>query len=770
MYLMLIVAPVLIATGAALHVSWQMIAVFVLGLTMLAYPGRPLGWKPLAGAGLLLLISASGFLPQALSPNLPVHEELAALGLTESPVRSLQPWVTLEHWFGLLFACMFLLSWLRLPMNAKERYHAVRVLALVVGILPLIALLDSRFGLPLPLLPEDKFGFFPNVNQTALVCYLAVWLTFLVGLDELRLKKRWWLTSVYWCLTLIACYTLVKTSSKSGVLMTGLSACLFLGLVSWRSKHRVKVLTVALSGLVVGLWLVLASGTEVAQEIDELPARLSEDPRLAIHADTARMTLAMPILGAGLGNFSGLYPFWRENAMSSLYPILHPESDMWWFASEAGIPALLILVGLIGVIFWQNFPRPKSHPAYWQTGLWVACVVVLVHCLWDVGMHRFGPSWLWVSMLGLLVSRWYGKPEQGAPSALWNWSVRGVGVLTMLLAGLLFWNSSRAHWFPSSRDLQVALDDAVESLNEGDYSVAVDYVEQAQAYAPLDYRVHRYTALIKISTLQLDEAEKSFQRARALNPTDPWMVYEEANRWLVFDPERAASAAIEHLRREFRYEEMLHQWLAVARDRPHFRRAFIPLLRDEGVAVEPHMHRLGRNFFDEEGRPVFEKNPALQGYDDESREGLLKAHTAFSSFEQIQAYHSAHPEFEPLYWRELTQKYGQAGQFDNAVALLLRHMPEAEAISYELDVDSANLHKRLERDPNDLVAALVLLTRALEEGRDAEALDRAQALTQHKECPAEVYRYLFDNLVAQKQFNKAYHYWKTHSAKITPIQ
>ena len=95
-----------------------------------------------------------------------------------------------------------------------------------------------------------------------------------------------------------------------------------------------------------------ATNNNVADRSFALNQDASTSARLALWSSSIQMATASPFTGTGWGTFVSIYPQFRslsENTSAGTFA----HNDYLQFASEGGIPALLILIALLLSIVWQ---------------------------------------------------------------------------------------------------------------------------------------------------------------------------------------------------------------------------------------------------------------------------------------------------------------------------------------------------------------------------------------------------------------------------------
>ncbi len=133
--------------------------------------------------------------------------------------------------------------------------------------------------------------------------------------------------------------------------------------------------------------------------------------RTPIFASTTAMTLDAPLLGQGTGNFawvypkySNLYPDFRDSLSSIRTFTTNPHNMILQIASQNGIPAMFIFIGLL-LYFWAQLFKKL-----WQTwdGYILSGLCALTAALFDAMFNHvfFNPASMFV--FALLGGSWWG--------------------------------------------------------------------------------------------------------------------------------------------------------------------------------------------------------------------------------------------------------------------------------------------------------------------------------------------------------------------------
>jgi O-antigen ligase len=169
-----------------------------------------------------------------------------------------------------------------------------------------------------------------------------------------RLDSRW----VY--LSTGSCFLGIFCAGSRNALAVAIGQ-LLVAIWLWRAPRWLSWLVWgglgALAVLIVGFGV---GGRRVTLEV------FSQDPRFGLWQIAAQLISEHPWWGWGLGSFKLLYP---ARLLDPGYPtIAHPHNFWLMLASEAGLPAMLLLTGMVGYItyravrLWRRLDRQNLNP------------------------------------------------------------------------------------------------------------------------------------------------------------------------------------------------------------------------------------------------------------------------------------------------------------------------------------------------------------------------------------------------------------------------
>lgn len=133
-------------------------------------------------------------------------------------------------------------------------------------------------------------------------------------------------------------YGILLTSSRSAWLALALGAAGLFAVLRGRERLRLAVIgTLLVAELVVYFTVLSPSSLELAARVPQVEARIS------ITAEAVRSFSSCPLRGIGLGVFQSL--------PGSGGAIVH--STYFWLLAETGAPGLILLLSMVGLIWWQ---------------------------------------------------------------------------------------------------------------------------------------------------------------------------------------------------------------------------------------------------------------------------------------------------------------------------------------------------------------------------------------------------------------------------------
>jgi hypothetical protein len=238
--------------------------------------------------------------------------------------------------------------------------------------------------------------------------------------------------------------------------------------VAWK-RGSWKILLLGLSALCVVASVLLVFGGPIAGRF-AVDANFTGDFRLRIWSDARALAADSPWCGAGLGNFSALFPFHRTASVIQS-SVIHPESDWLWLVTEAGWPAAALALAAIVCALAGAFPNERKTQRRLRTAALAASVAAVVHAFVDVPGHRLGSAL--AAIFVMVLARRDAAPSAASRAALTMWRVSGLALIAL------------GAWWANVPDDEVR----AEALSrDGKFSAAVVRADRAIARAPLDWR------------------------------------------------------------------------------------------------------------------------------------------------------------------------------------------------------------------------------------------------------------------------------------------
>lgn len=429
-------------------------------------------------------LSLSWLLPQALFPVPDWRMQLAELGVDLGPTMGVQPRQAAFELAALIGMGLLGFSILGCRVSRTRLSHIVILFLLGASVYALLAFVWK--GELTVNVNEDHFGFYPNRNHTS--TFLSMGLVCAVGLFFQKLREDCFgMAGLSAAVGGLLAWALWQWSfSRAGVILPLVALVLWFFGVGWRYfQPRERIILGLCSLLALGSFAL--SGARVKSRLQDLTGKVSElqipaepqneverlllteehlpeteppptignqiDFRVPIYRDTLGMIADNPLTGVGSGQFSYVFPQYREHTRAAYdFAVLHPESSWLWIATEHGIPALLVLVALTILIFRSAFRDISRRRNGDSRALRMSCLcaafVVPLHALFDVPAQR--PSLFLLACLLIALSQHRPSsiskrddlqavvPQKGKVGE----KVSSLPPLTALLIGALFIASS----------------------------------------------------------------------------------------------------------------------------------------------------------------------------------------------------------------------------------------------------------------------------------------------------------------------------------------
>ncbi len=219
----------------------------------------------------------------------------------------------------------------------------------------------ERVAFELRLAALEPYASFAMTNSLA--GFLAPWLTITVGIAICgwRSRHRRWLTltAVGFAVVLGTCLLLTKSRSACVAVLAGFP------LAWWACRQRTwrlnwKPIAAIVAGIAVLVVLVTVVGGLDKQVASEATKSLGY--RIEYWRSTLSMVADHPWVGCGPGQFQQSYTAYKLPESSE--EIADPHNFLLETAAEAGVPALVALIAVLGLFAWAMLigHRPSSPP------------------------------------------------------------------------------------------------------------------------------------------------------------------------------------------------------------------------------------------------------------------------------------------------------------------------------------------------------------------------------------------------------------------------
>ncbi len=524
----------------------QGIVLLLLAALVFLYPPRTWGQPLFAGVMLFFIaLAVPSFLPAAWFAVPLWRQEFLRAGIQAGSLLSPQPWISFEC-VVLLLAGILWIYWLTLQeWTPGERRWMTGVFVAGAAVLAAVALVTFYGGWPVSFWHSERgFGPFPNRNQSGDFFAISGILAVACACESFRGKKY----SAIWFVLAAAVIgaALVVSYSRAGVILFFTGSILWvasLGLVS----RSMKLIAISASLLMALAAAFLLFGGATLERFQGSAGVTWGFRRLITQRCVFGMIHASPWCGIGLGNFEGVFAFFRkESAMESR--IIHPESDWLWLWSEMGLPAVLVV--LAGVVILSRRVVPLARGTGRRLRLAAACsaLVFAVHGLVDVSGHRLGSALPGLFVLGLALNN-PAPLRENRENRRARAGFRLIAILPGIVGAVWFCAVLQGRMLPGEIGVASNRQRAVTLVSQQQYPAAVAVTTQALAWAPLDWQLYFTRGMAGAYNWRLQSAREDFQRANLLESTSPLTTFDEGRIWLSCAPLYAVSPWRETLRR-----------------------------------------------------------------------------------------------------------------------------------------------------------------------------------------------------------------------------
>ena len=518
------VVTALFTTGTLLPIAIWVIALLVLAAVVWEWRKYPSGDDP-------------------IPPPARVLATLWLLWMLASVLSSWYQWGTVVAWS--YWAVAIAAAWLFARRQAEAVWTTGLALAMAGTLAAAFAM--REYAENVRTVPDWRvFGTFFNPNFLAgyLCLTMPVTLALALATSGDRKELRWLLGFWAW-MQMVA---ILLTGSRFGTASAVLALAVLVGWMAWnRSWNRQRAVLFAVVCLAV-LGAALFTARSLTARVTPQAAQAGEHSggfRVWTWRGTMRMVQAHPLLGSGLGTYEIAYP---RHAYVGFTRLAH--NSYLQIAAEAGVPALILLLGTLGILAWgvlRTEARPANStdtdttglgmlydPHVLRAGLAGAIAAGLARNLIDSDWYIFACLWTFWAVVGLMLSMTLHGSGQGVkwtrlPVAHTALLAVACVVLTLRMGGALHANS--ANWnlsegIPDEQGYQRAL--RWEPSNGDHYlSLGMLYLGMARAG----------------DASHAAKAEQALRRSAELMPlSKTWYHLGNLYRDVLGDPERAADA------------------------------------------------------------------------------------------------------------------------------------------------------------------------------------------------------------------------------------
>ncbi|MEC7230038.1 MAG: hypothetical protein VXV91_02425, partial [Verrucomicrobiota bacterium] len=592
------------------------------GTALLIYPPiRGLGKLGDLGVLGLLVCLLLAFVPQFYWPTADwrlTAVDLFGLGLPSS--LSVQPWVSFEAWLMALAGFAWLYAALQWKVNLVGRHWLFFCLSILLSVIAGAVVWGNLVGARYPGAEEaEAFSFFPSPHQTANLLLLGGIVTFAYAMEGVRTRNPIPLVGIP--ASAICLWGLFLLGSPICALFyfagNGLWLLISMSARSWPRPFKIG-LPVAIITFSIAL-LTSDRAIDLMLSFVNSDSQFNQGEHLKIFQDTTKLVFDAPLSGFGLGTFSTVFPQYRE-ASNSYLPILHPQSDLLWLASEGGLLAIGFLTVFLIAFALCHRGMMEGGGATFRLLALVAVIIFLLHGLVDVSGHSPGTVYFAILFAALaLPSR--GRPKISLPVVFWR-----IPSVTLIAFGLM-WMVADVFNLPWHSSIRMARyqEEVQRHVSALDYIAASSVTNDWLALSPFDWRAYSQRAELVLSNNGDHEAAAAdFARARFVEPILGVVSYQEGIAWLPINSGRVIAAWRETLLRgmeniDSTFDSMLEQ--AASREmrekmarlseiNPHFRTRYICSLKGEKLVGEISYE--------------LSKNPSLSSFDRAQRSRIVE--------------------------------------------------------------------------------------------------------------------------------------------------
>jgi O-antigen ligase len=679
------------------------------------------------------------------------------LGISIGTHVSSQPWITAGALVSLIAGICWLYRVATIDLDLRNVRFVVRLFAFGIVFLAVLSIVLYWAHLAFPFWTSERgFGPFPNRNQTADIFGISSIVLLACAQDDFRAGRIRWVFGLVGVGILLT--AVILNFSRAGIAILVGGCFLWVIAVALRKRSTVGIaLGVSLLLVLVAAVLVLGGQTLARfQEWGSSGPGISSDFRWKIFRDTFQLIRNSPWCGVGLGNFHAIFGMFRKESVAEL-TVLHPESDWLWIWSEAGWPAVALVVAGAFLVLRRVFPLEEGTNQRLRLAALIAAIVFAIHGLVDVCGHRVGTAYAALFLFGMAVHR----PLRLNPSRSVKIFFRLIGAL-LLLIGLSWTIAARTKLLiPGGVGVTSAKRLSATAYQAHDFPETIALTTRALQWAPLDWELYFRRALGEVAKNQPADALADFRRARFLEPVAYELPRDEGTAWLSSQPMLAATAWRDALRKAGakRGEVFASMLTAATMRNPAVNQILEDFgLNDPDLALS-YLGRLSGPAFQHGVDGLLIKDPKLEMFAEPQKLAFFDAWSQRGDLDQLARNIAAHPQWLAYAWLGMA-KYNAGKRDFRAAYDLTQRFGDAVALPRSSGGTSLKeLQDRYIANPDNISAGYALYQAQKEERRFDDALNTARHFSGRSSSPPYFHFLEAQGWAAKQNWERAWIAW-----------
>ena len=745
--------------GGATQKWSEGVIIAVLGAYLLFRPPRlSLGWPTHVVLLALIGFSAASFLPAGWFPIPAWRAALSEdLGISIGQRVTVQPWMTATALVSLVAGICWFYRAATINLDLRGVRFIMRVFVSGVVLLAVLSIAlywaHASFSF---WINERGFGPFPNRNQTADLFGIGAVVLLACTQDDFRAGRIRWVLGVFGLAVLLG--AIILNFSRAGVAIFVGGSFLWVIAVALRKRSAAGI-ALGISLLLILIAAVLLLGGRTLERFQQWGASgpgISSDFRWKIWHDTMALVQASPWCGIGLGNFSPVFAMFRKESIADL-TVLHPESDWMWLWSEAGWPAVALVLLAAILVLKRVLPLQEGTNQRIRLAALIGAVIFAVHGMFDVSGHRVGTAYTGLFLLGMALYR----PLELKPSRAVKLFFRVTGVVLLVIGATWAATARSKLLVPGGAGVASVKRLVTAAYETRDFDQTIALTTHAVDWAPMDWELYFRRALAEAGKGKTAAALSDFRRARFLEPVAFELPRDEGTAWLATQPTLAATAWRDALRKAGRKRpEVFASMLTAASLRsPQVGRILEEFGLNEPDLALAYLGRLTGPSLRDGIVKLLQKDPNLRTLTDPQKRALFDLWSERGDLEQLAKAIEMHPDWLNYAWFGIAKFSAAKGDFRTAYDLTQRF---GDAVAMPRTSPSGSLQElqtRYASNRDSLTAGFGLYQAQLQSGRVDDALNTARHFSERSTSPP-YFRYLEAQSWAAKQnWERAWNAW-----------